>query len=292
MPIDGVGVVGGLLDLPGEVRLQPLEVVDVDRDARALHAGEHVHERQLDVGEQPGATPLLELGVERVGQVEDGPRLQHRGVAGGVLPHAVEGQLAVVDVLTGLELALEVAQRQVGQVVGALVGAREVGRQRGVGRQAARGPSRARRGRASAPWRRAAPWARGVREPGRQHLVVLGGDLLDVEPGRGAVTGGEREREHVAGARAPAALRPARRAGVRRGVLGEPARHRTGLQAGPVELEAASSISSSASRVSKSRSRSTRNSRLSKTLWTSSRSQGRAARSAVSAAGRGRRPAR
>ena len=65
-------------DLGSEVALERLEVVEVDGDAGLLHRGQQVDQRQLDVGEQPGATGLLDLAVEGVGEVEYGARVQHR----------------------------------------------------------------------------------------------------------------------------------------------------------------------------------------------------------------------
>ena len=107
----------------------------------ALHLGEQVDQRQLDLGEQPGAPALLELVVERGGQVEHRPGVQHLGLAGprpagpDVTVEPVEAELAVVGRPLA-QLALEVADGEVGQVVGALVGAGEVGRQRGVALEA------------------------------------------------------------------------------------------------------------------------------------------------------------
>ena len=88
MPIAEYAASAASFTSPGEVRLERLELLDVDGDTGALHVREQVHQRQLHVGEQPGAAALLELGVERLGQVEHRPRLQHRGVAGGVLPRS------------------------------------------------------------------------------------------------------------------------------------------------------------------------------------------------------------
>ena len=97
---------------------------------------------------------------------------------------ASKRQLAVVGGPL-LELALEVAQGQVGQVVGALVGPGEVRRQRGVADRARAAATRAPPARASGPWRRAAPWcasasANQVDERG----VVLGRDLAGVDARR------------------------------------------------------------------------------------------------------------
>ncbi len=80
----GVRRVGRELHLAGEVRLERLELLDVDGDAGALHLREQVHQRQLHVGQQPGAAPLLQLVVERLRQVEHRARLEHRGVTGRV----------------------------------------------------------------------------------------------------------------------------------------------------------------------------------------------------------------
>ena len=74
---DREGLVGGELDLAGELRLERLQLVDVDGDAGLLHPGQQVDQRQLDVGQQPGAAAVLELLVQRRGQVEHGARVQH-----------------------------------------------------------------------------------------------------------------------------------------------------------------------------------------------------------------------
>ena len=81
------------VDLGGEVRLQRLEVVDVDGDAGLLHLGQQVDQRQLDLGQQGGAAALLELLVERLGQVEDGPGVQHRRLGAAAVVDAVEAEL-------------------------------------------------------------------------------------------------------------------------------------------------------------------------------------------------------
>ena len=86
-------VVGGPLHLAGEVRLEGLEVVEVDGDPDLLHAGEAVHQRQLDLGQQPGAAVLLDLLVERLGQVEHRAGVQHRGLGGAGVVDLVEAQL-------------------------------------------------------------------------------------------------------------------------------------------------------------------------------------------------------
>ena len=87
---------------------------------------------------------------------------------------ASKAELVVVGRRPGLQLALEVAQGQVGQVVGALVGPDEVGRERGVAgqpgeRPAARGQ---REHRALGVVEHLGP--RGVGQPRRERGVVLG----------------------------------------------------------------------------------------------------------------------
>ena len=121
--------------------LEGAEVVAVDGDAGPLHLGQQVDQRQLDLGEQPGAAALLELVVERRGQVEHRAGVQHLGLAGAgaagpdVTVETLQAELPVVGRPLP-QLALEVADGQVGQVVGALVGPGEVRRQRGVALQA------------------------------------------------------------------------------------------------------------------------------------------------------------
>ena len=56
---------------------------------------------QLDLGQQPGATAVLELVVQRRGQVEHRPRVQHLGLTDLTLTRSgvthVEAELSVVD---------------------------------------------------------------------------------------------------------------------------------------------------------------------------------------------------
>ena len=123
-----------------------LEVVGVDGDAGLLHVREHVDQRQLDLGQQAGAAALLHLAVERLGEVEDRAGVQHRGVARGTSRRRRRAGSSKRAVLVGLalgrpQLAAEVAQGEVGQVVGALVGLDEVGRERGVADQARERPA-------------------------------------------------------------------------------------------------------------------------------------------------------
>ena len=88
---DREGLVGRLLLLGGEVALQRLEVIGVDRDADLLHRGEQVDERQLHLGQQPRAAVLLDLVVERFGEVEDRARVEHRDLRRPGVLDGVEG---------------------------------------------------------------------------------------------------------------------------------------------------------------------------------------------------------
>ena len=216
-------------------------MVEVDRHAHLLHAREQVDERQLHLGQQPRATVLVDGAVERLGEVEHRPRLEHRrllGAARGVV--VLEEQLPLAGIgRTRAQLALEVAQREVGEVVGALVGTHEVGRQCGVADQPAQRP--APRGEREDRTLRVVEHLRalGVAEPARQRGVVVGGDLARVDPGRGAVGGGERERPHLTGAGTPRALDGHPGAGVAGRVGGQPGGDRTRGEPLAGEVEAA-----------------------------------------------------
>ena len=186
------------------------------------------------------AAALLDLVVERVGEVDDRAGVQHRGV-GGVggarVVERVEGQLPVIGRAL-LELALEVAQRQVGQVVGPLVGPGEVGREGGVADQPAQRPAARRQGEHRPLGVVQHLGARGVGEPGHQRRVVLGRDLAGVDPGAGAVGRREGQRPDLAGARAPAALGRSRRCGPRSCVRRQPVAHLALAEADAGQLEA------------------------------------------------------
>ena len=121
---------------------------------------------------------------------------------------------------------------------------------------------------------------RGVGQPGADRRVVLGGDVLDVEPGRRhrrRPRTRARRRRRCPRARCPAPARPTR-APARACASSQPA-SAPGSSRVASSSKPESSISSSDSSVANSRSRSTRNSRLSKSLCTSCRSHGCAARS-------------
>ncbi len=201
-----VGVELGLAHLRGEVGLERGEGVLVDGDAGALHLGEDVDERQLEVAEQLGAAGLLDLLGEHHGQLEHRPG-PHHGVAGrGVVTLLdVEGQRALAPLVrggvgVGGQLAPEVAHDEVLEVVGALVRADEVGRQGGVADDPAqRQPPRGQRlelGLGVVEHLRGL----GVGEPRGEHGVLLGGERREVEVRGGAVLAREGDRPGVPGA--------------------------------------------------------------------------------------------
>ena len=179
----GVRRLGSVADADGEPLLELLEELVVDGDADLLHAGQHVDERQLDVGEQAGAAALGQLVVEGRGEVEHGTGVQHRRLAAALVVDPVEAELAVVA-RPGLQLTLEVAHGEVREVVGPLVGPGQVGRQRRVAIQAEQGP-------AAGGQRQHRPLGvvehlrlPGVTEPGHDRRVVLRADRSRRPPGR------------------------------------------------------------------------------------------------------------
>ena len=208
-------------------------------DAGPFHPGQHVDQRQLDLAQQPLRLVAVagELGVDRVGQVESGPRAQHQ-VALGLLAvaHPVEGELAVVGRLHP-QFALQVAQREVGQVVGALVGPGEVGGERGVGGDAVQRPAalaEREQGRLGVV-QHLGPIVRG--QPGADRRLVGLVQRRRVEPRRRTGGGRDRDPGQVAGAPAEGAGHRHPHRGTRRSVLGQPPRHSSGAEdrAGQVE---------------------------------------------------------
>ena len=125
-----------LLDLlhpAAEFGLQRRQRVGVGRDADRLHVGEDEGQRQFQLGEQPGRAALLQLGVEGVGEIVDGGGPQRLDLGQSVVrlvQAAVKGELpGLLDVAA--QLAVQVAQREVGEVEGALVRTQQVGRRAG-----------------------------------------------------------------------------------------------------------------------------------------------------------------
>ncbi len=132
----------GLRHLGGEVLLEVVEAVDVDGDAGALHAGEHVDERQLDVGQQLGAAGRRHLLVEHDREVAHGGGAHHLLVGRGLVGVAAEVEHALpVGGRRPRQLAVQLAQHEVVEVVGALVGLDEVGGELGVARQPGERPA-------------------------------------------------------------------------------------------------------------------------------------------------------
>ena len=137
---DGVvGVLLGLAHLGREVGLELGQGRLVDGDAGALHARQDLDERQLEVAQQLGAAGLVEPLVEHGGELEHGAGPHHRVAGRGVVVGREVEHPLVAGGLLGLELAAEVAHHEVLEVEGALVGAHQVGRQRGVAGDAGQG---------------------------------------------------------------------------------------------------------------------------------------------------------
>ena len=91
---------------------------------------------------------LLDLDVQCVGKIDGGPSTNHRSLGGhlGARVVVAEIQRQLVGVIElrcafNPELALEIANSQVSEVEGALVGAREIGRDLGIGSQTSEVPA-------------------------------------------------------------------------------------------------------------------------------------------------------
>ena len=276
-PLDGVpGVLLGLGDLGGEVLLEGVQPVDVDRDAGALHPREHARRagarRRQAAARTAGRGDLL---VEHVGEVAHGGCAHHLLL--GRLPRRRRRRSRACPVRRSCDvpaqLAVQVAQDEVVEVVGALVGLDEVGRQLGVARQPGHRPSPGRRAPRSVPWRRAWPSV-GPRPRARRH---------------GRLSLGRSESCRSIHAAEPSG-RPRRHRSRRRSRAPTCRRRRARLAGPPARCSATQSATASgasdrsrrrrsrtrpreplASTSAKRRSRRTRNSRRSKTSCTSSR---------------------
>ena len=240
-------LVGGPVDGGVELGLQRLQQADVDGHPGLLHPGQGALQRQLHPVQQAGPVVRLDVGVQRVGQVDHraGPhhRRLGRDLRARVVVAEVEGQLVgggIERVGSGvdLELALEVADGQVGQVEGALVGSHQVGGELGVGGQPGQlpAPRPERQQRTLGVVHRLA--LGGVGQPGGQRVLVGGQQLGDVHVRRRAVSRGQRDRADVAGAGSPVPDHVQARPVAGR-VLVEPGRQLPGLQDDPGQLEAA-----------------------------------------------------
>ena len=173
-----VRLAGRLVDRGAELRLQGLQVVDVDRDAGLLHPGQRAEQRQLDPVEQAGAVALLDLRVQGVGQVDDRPGPDHRRLGGDLRrrsrrrrsPAPAGRCRSTSGGALDLQLALA-GSGWSGRPGRRCAGRAGSGRRRAGCRRSARpDPSRGPRSPAAGPWRRASPCAgRGRRasRPGR-----------------------------------------------------------------------------------------------------------------------------
>ena len=203
---DGVvGVLLGLAHLRGEVGLELGQGRLVDGDAGALHPREDVDERQLEVAQQLGAAGLLEPLGEHRRQLEHGAR-PHHGVAGRgvVVGREVEHPLRARGLL-GLELAAQVAHHEVLEVVGALVGAHEVGGERGVAGDPGQLEPARRQGLELFLGVVQHLGRRRVGEPPGQDVLLVGGQRREVEVGGGAVGAGQGDGTGIPVAAAVAA---------------------------------------------------------------------------------------
>ena len=201
---DVVGVGRGGAHLVVELGLEPLEVVDVDRDADLLHPHQRGDERELDLAQEAGAAVLLDRTVECSGQVEDRPCREHRRVAGRRVVEGVEAELVDVGRVLA-QLSLEVAQGQVGQGVGTLVGLDEIGGEGGVDLEAGQLPSAGGEREARAVGVVEDLGATRVREPRSERRVVLGTDVGHVDPGGVSRRRRDGDREHLSRPRTPGA---------------------------------------------------------------------------------------
>ena len=272
-----------------EVRLAGLRAARVSTamPVRSMPAST-CDERQLDLGEQRGAAALVELGVEADGEVEHGAGPHHRRGA-PASASSVSSDSCPESSASAAQLAVQVAQRQVDEVEGALSGQHEVGGERGVAGEPAERQPRARRA-SSGPFASCTPSARSGSASQAASAVVVGrrrassGSSHAAAPSA-AASASARRRRRCRGPTCP--RRERRRVAVRR-VRGQPGRHgRAGRAARRRTSNPPSAAGSAAARraSANSRSRSTRNCRASNTWCTSSRSQ-RATGQVV-----GRRPA-
>ena len=142
-----------VLDPAAELGLQLHQCIGVGGDADGFHVGEHERERQLELGQKSRRATRLELGVEGCGQVVDrgGPKRLDLGQSVvRLVQAAVQGELpGLLDIAA--QFAVQVPQREVGQVERSLVGTQQVGRELGVAGDAGDASSRAGAARAPRP---------------------------------------------------------------------------------------------------------------------------------------------
>ena len=119
------------LDLLDQADVDRAQHLAIDRDADVLHAGQHAHERVLDVAVEPGHALRLEGGLDRTGDVMHGERL-----APGELRH-VEGAAVEIELARRGTAAAGGRERrelldEVGERVPRLGGVDEIGDDGGV----------------------------------------------------------------------------------------------------------------------------------------------------------------
>ena len=161
----------------------------VDGDAVGLHAQQDVDEWQLHVTQQRQRGLRLQLVVEDAPQLERRMGALHRDLGAAVV---VERQLARV-VVGGHQLAVEIPDGQVGEVVGTLVGLDQVGGEGRVGRDTGQRPSLGGERVSLALGVVQHLGTVGVGQPGGHGLVVVGVELIDGDPRRRTGRGGQGE---------------------------------------------------------------------------------------------------
>ena len=195
VPHHRVGGLLGRLGLAVQGRGHRREVLGVGGDPGALHLGQHGDQRHLELAQQRHRLAPVQVLLQGRGQLQRGLGAQYQGGRRVALARAVQRQLAVFGLLA--QLLAQVAQRQVGQVEGALAGQRQVGGDRRVARQPgqrqAAGRERVHRAFGVVQHLRAV----GVGQPGGQRLLVRLGEFGRVQVGAVAVGGGDRQAGHV-----------------------------------------------------------------------------------------------
>ena len=188
-------------------------------------------------------TDLLDLVPECARQFEDGPGPDHRVLGrriGGSVLVGVEGEhplTAGIGLLTG-QLPTQVPNRQIAQVVGALVGADQIGSQRSVAGQSPQPPA-ARLERMDRHLRVVDHLGSvGVLEPGPEGLLarLVEIEQIDVCGGPGPRRDRQSARIALAAGPVPDDMDPDR---VGSAVVLDPARHVLRQQDGGIEVEAA-----------------------------------------------------
>ena len=125
----------GRLDLAAQAGGHLGEVLDVRRDPRPLHLGQHGHQRKLDLGQQLGRAPPARSASRASASSAVASARWASARAASVSP--AMSSVSWPAAAASPRSSRWVAQGQVGQVEGALAGQRQVGGERGVAGQAA-----------------------------------------------------------------------------------------------------------------------------------------------------------